>query len=135
MQHSDIKTKENEKQIRFNSNIQPSELREYFKTVLPKFDEERVYPSDIKKIMAWYNLLITSGITDFEKKETEESAEGETAPVESEKAKEPKTKAPAKASTKAPAKAAAKTSAKTSAKAPTKTRTRDRKSTRLNSSH
>ena len=121
---TNIKTKENEKQIQFNSNIQPSELREYFKTVLPKFDEERVYPSDIKKIMAWYNLLITSGITDFEKKEAEETAEGD-APVESEKVKaEPKAKAAAKTSTKAPAKAAAKTSAKTSAKAPTKTRTR-----------
>ena len=119
---TNIKAKENEKQIQFNSNIQPSELREYFKSVLPAFDEERVYPSDIKKIMGWYNLLITSGITDFEKKETEDAAEGD-ASVESEKVKaEPKAKA--KVATKTATNAVAKTSGKTAAKAPTKTRQR-----------
>lgn len=29
----------------------------YFKTVLPNFDEERVYSSDIKKVISWYNIL------------------------------------------------------------------------------
>ncbi len=32
-------------------------LLEFFKSVLPDFDEERVYPSDIKKIISWYHLV------------------------------------------------------------------------------
>lgn len=32
-------------------------LEEYFFEVLPDYDEDRVYPSDIKKIIQWYNLL------------------------------------------------------------------------------
>ena len=34
-----------------------SKLREYFKKVVPTFDEERVYTSDIKKMLVWYELL------------------------------------------------------------------------------
>lgn len=33
------------------------ELRDYMGAVLPKFDEERVYSSDLKKLFQWYNLL------------------------------------------------------------------------------
>lgn len=54
----------------------PDELRGYLAEVLPDFDRERVYPSDIKKLFSWYNLLIDSGITDFSpKNEPEESGE------------------------------------------------------------
>lgn len=49
------------------------ELRSYLAEVLPNFDRDRVYPSDIKKLISWYNLLIEHGITDFEgTPETEE---------------------------------------------------------------
>jgi hypothetical protein len=41
------------------------ELEEFFFGVLPDYDEERVYPSDIKKIVQWYNLLTKNGIKDF----------------------------------------------------------------------
>lgn len=40
-------------------------LEEYFFEVLPDYDEDRVYPSDIKKVLQWYNLLHKNGITDF----------------------------------------------------------------------
>lgn len=40
-------------------------LEEYFFEVLPNYDEDRVYASDIKKIIRWYNLLREKGITDF----------------------------------------------------------------------
>jgi hypothetical protein len=33
----------------------------YLKEILPNYDEERVYPSDVKKIFQWYNLLLSSG--------------------------------------------------------------------------
>ncbi len=51
------------------------ELREYFATVLPDFDRDRVHDSDIKKLFQWYNILVNNGITDFEEPETEEAAE------------------------------------------------------------
>ena len=40
-------------------------LEEYFFEVLPDYDEDRVYPGDIKKVIQWYNLLHKNGITDF----------------------------------------------------------------------
>ncbi|MGN0281182.1 MAG: DUF5606 domain-containing protein [Prevotella sp.] len=42
------------------------ELREYFAKILPDFDRERVHNSDIKKLIQWYNILITNGVVDFE---------------------------------------------------------------------
>ncbi len=42
-----------------------AELREYLAEVLPNFDRERVYVADIKKLVAWYNILISNGITEF----------------------------------------------------------------------
>lgn len=37
-------------------------LAAYFKEILPEYDEERVYPSDIKKILNWYNMLQAKGL-------------------------------------------------------------------------
>lgn len=51
-------------------------LEEYFREVLPEYDEDRVYASDIKKIFQWYNLLVSKGITDFSKNEEKASEEG-----------------------------------------------------------
>lgn len=43
-----------------------AELREYFAEVLPEFDRDRVHDSDIRKLLQWYDILVTNGITDFE---------------------------------------------------------------------
>lgn len=56
------------------------ELREYFATIMPDYDEDRVYGSDIRKLFQWYNQLLESGFTTFVEEETpaetaEESAE------------------------------------------------------------
>jgi hypothetical protein len=40
----------------------PATLAAYFKEILPDYDEERVYGSDIKKILNWYNLLQSKGL-------------------------------------------------------------------------
>lgn len=45
-------------------------LREYLGKVLPNFDRDRVYTTDIKKLISWYNLLIEKGYTDFEDKDS-----------------------------------------------------------------
>jgi hypothetical protein len=66
-----IKEKENGKEIEYNpSTIQTDGLRSYLETVLPDYDKNRVYPSDIKKLMAWYNLLIKNEFVDFEPAES-----------------------------------------------------------------
>jgi len=53
-----------------------AELVSYFREVLPEFDEERVYTSNIKKVMQWYNILAAKNF-DFasitEEEETEEA--------------------------------------------------------------
>jgi len=49
--------------------VTADELRKYFAEILPDFDRERVYITDIKKLIAWYNILVSNGILDF--KETE----------------------------------------------------------------
>ena len=44
-----------------------AKLESYFREVLPEFDEDRVYASDIKKILHWYNMLQAKGIVSKEK--------------------------------------------------------------------
>ncbi len=71
-----IKEKEGGKSISIDlSKAEADELRNYLAEVLPNFDRERVYPSDIKKLLRWYDILIADGITDFSKKEDEETVE------------------------------------------------------------
>lgn len=51
-----------EQEVGKPSSLQPKapgeELLAYFETLLPDFDSERVYPSHIKKVIQWYNLLL-----------------------------------------------------------------------------
>jgi hypothetical protein len=52
-------------------------LEEYFFEVLPNYDEDRVYPSDIKKIIKWYNILLDKGLTDFSENKKDLDSEEE----------------------------------------------------------
>lgn len=38
----------------------------YFNEIVPEYDKDRVYTSDMKKIVQWYNLLTEKGILTFE---------------------------------------------------------------------
>ena len=51
-----------------------AKLEAYFREVLPEFDEERVYASDIKKILNWYNMLQANGLVSKEETEAKEEA-------------------------------------------------------------
>ena len=46
-------------------------LREYFASFVPDFDRDRVYPSHIKKIAGWYDLLVKYGENDFSEPQPE----------------------------------------------------------------
>lgn len=57
-----------------------NELKNYFGKVVPDYDKDRVYVSDIKKVLMWYNSLQENEMLDFTEEEeednkTEESAE------------------------------------------------------------
>ncbi len=43
----------------------PEQLKAYFAEVLPEYDRERVHVSDMKKVFAWYNILVKAGMTEF----------------------------------------------------------------------
>jgi hypothetical protein len=59
----------------------PEELKKYFAVILPEYDKERVYGSDVKKVISWYNLLNEKGLLVFD----DETAEEPAANVESAK--------------------------------------------------
>ncbi len=83
-------------------------LRAKFEEILPDYDRERVYASDIKKVFAWYALLLEKGLITVaqEDQEAEEAspAEQQSEPASSTHSEEVKTKekkaAPAKPSKK-----------------------------------
>ncbi len=81
--------------------VSKKELEAYFAEVLPDYDVDRVYQSDIKKVIQWYNLLVTHGYTDFSKEEkeegTSEAAAEENAEGKAEAKAEKKSEANAKA--------------------------------------
>lgn len=48
-------------------------LDEFFKGVLPNYDVDRVYKTDIKKVINWYNILVNAGYTTFKEEEKKEA--------------------------------------------------------------
>lgn len=108
--------KKEDGQPAINHKSSSNELKNYFKEILPSFDEDRVYASDIKKVISWYNNLQKLGLAVAKVKDkTENSKETSSKDKLKKKAKtkaniKPKTQKLAKY--KAPKKAATKTSKK-----------------------
>ena len=69
-------------------------LEHYFKEILPDYDQDRVYASDIKKILKWYNVLQSKGLINLDEPIVENADELKEAVVEEviAKAKKPKAK-------------------------------------------
>lgn len=65
------------------------ELREYFEKIIPDHDQDRVYSSDIKKILTWYNVLYKLDMLNFteeeEKNEEKQSKESQSTDKEAKK--------------------------------------------------
>ncbi|MCX6247788.1 MAG: DUF5606 domain-containing protein [Bacteroidetes bacterium] len=57
------------------------QLQAFFLEVVPDYDPERVYISDIRKIISWYNLLLENQLLDFSEKEEEKPEEKKEEPV------------------------------------------------------
>ena len=58
------------------------ELREKFAFVMPDYDEEAVYPSDMRKVFVWYQMLMDKGLLDFTEDEAKPEAEAAEAQPE-----------------------------------------------------
>mgnify|MGYP000999729277 FL=1 len=58
---TNMKNFEDGKEARISPKSDGATLEEYFSQVLPNYDRDRVYASDIKKIIQWYNLLLAKG--------------------------------------------------------------------------
>ncbi len=94
-----------------------AQLSAYFLEVLPDYDQERVYASDIKKVLNWYNILQARGLVSAEESaEAEEKSEKVVVPTEAKPAKAPKTVAPKNAGMAAAKKAPAQKATKSTKK-------------------
>lgn len=58
-----------------DSKVEPEKLKKYFEEVVPDYSREKVYISDIKKIVLWYNILQKKNMLKKEEPEKKEDAE------------------------------------------------------------
>jgi len=72
-----LKVKENGGVCSIDPKADNDKLRNYLGEILPDYDRDRVYPSDIRKLLSWYNILINAQISDFLEEEKEEVAAAE----------------------------------------------------------
>ncbi|MBN1924723.1 MAG: DUF5606 domain-containing protein [Prolixibacteraceae bacterium] len=96
----------------------PEDLKKFLEKVLPNYDRDRVYVSDIKKLVAWYHSLKDLNLLNFDEKAAE-PAEAETNTT-SEEAEPAKTKAKPKGEGKKDTKPVNKAASKSSADKPKK---------------
>ena len=70
-----IAKKENYKPIAISPKANKDDLEAYFFDVLPNYDEDRVYASDIKKVIKWYNILQENNLIAPEEQESSSEEE------------------------------------------------------------
>ncbi len=77
----EIYQKEEGKTILDPKKSSNEQIKDYFATILPGYDRNKVYVSDMKKIYTWYNILVTTGKVDWTKDEEPEVAKEENAEI------------------------------------------------------
>lgn len=70
-----IALKENEGPTPVTSKDDATQLTVYFSEIVPDYDKERVYASDIKKLINWYNILQSKGLVSKEEPKIENAEE------------------------------------------------------------
>ncbi len=96
----------------------PEELKKFLEKVLPNYDRDRVYVSDIKKLVTWYHALKDLNLLNFEEKAAEHTEEATN--TTSEVTETTKTKAKPKGEGKKETKPADKAVSKSTADKPKK---------------
>jgi hypothetical protein len=69
--------KEDGKEASVSPKADEKTLKTYFGEVLPDWDQDRVYTSDIKKVIVWYNLLLSKNLVNLEENNAVMSSETE----------------------------------------------------------
>lgn len=59
---------ENKGACSIKKNASSNEIKEYFEDILPDYDKDRVYVSDMKKVLNWYNLVLAQNLLNFDEK-------------------------------------------------------------------
>lgn len=79
-----IRENEEDAEISNPKKLSSDELKAYFAEIIPDYDRDRVYVSDMKKVLTWYNDLLKHGLLDKEPEEepADETAESEEKPAE-----------------------------------------------------
>ncbi|MDR1112346.1 MAG: DUF5606 domain-containing protein [Bacteroidales bacterium] len=77
-----IFNKENGQKVSSNLLTDNNKMKAYFTEILPNYDKERVYTSNIKKILTWYNTLADKGLIDNEIPESQETQDPEAQSTE-----------------------------------------------------
>ncbi len=67
-----------------NHKSSKNDLIAYFQEVIPDYDQERVYPNHIKKVINWYNLLQKHEMLDFSEEESKDKEENKDSEESSE---------------------------------------------------
>lgn len=80
-----IYKKESGKALNLADYKEGASARAYMDEILPTYDRDRVYDSDIQKLLKWYNILVAAGFTSFEEEKGEETPAEETAETPAEK--------------------------------------------------
>lgn len=71
-----IKQKEEGKEVALDyRHATSAQLAEFMAAVLPNYDRDRVYDTDIKKLIQWYNILVANGYDQFVEPAEEQPAE------------------------------------------------------------
>ena len=70
--------KKEEGKVCISHKSSSDELKNYFAEILPDYDKERVYVSDIKKILSWYNILQELNMVDGEIKKEDDEAKDDS---------------------------------------------------------
>lgn len=100
-----IYQQEGGKALSIDMKASADELKAYFETILPDYDQERVYASDIRKLFSWYNLLLEHEmISEPETEEKEEKAEANEPAPDKASSEDEKPETPKKAAAKKPKK-------------------------------
>jgi hypothetical protein len=82
----------------------PNDLKNYLSEIVPEYDRDRVYLSDIKKIVMWYNQLLKLDMVNFKEKDEEDEAEPDEDKKKDQTPKKSAPKTPKKGSEKTPEK-------------------------------
>ena len=71
-----IKEKSNDEQI-LSHKSPTDELMSYFEEIIPEYDKDKVFPSHVKKMIEWYNILQENNLLNFLAEEKAEESEEE----------------------------------------------------------